>query len=75
MTDIELKVGDLVYNDTYDNQFGIIYGFDIGQWPGDEPMVKIYWQTTQNLYSYFLSTVRDRVRNSQDWIHYPSETK
>jgi hypothetical protein len=76
MTDIELKVGDLVYNsDTCNSnkQFGIIYDFDnIGEWPGDEPMVKIYWQVTQATFAYYLSAVIYRVRINQRWIHYPT---
>ena len=75
MTNTIFKVGDMVRNETGGGlveDFGIIYDFDIGEWPADEPMVKIYWQTTQRTIVYYLSTVKERVNMIQHWIHYPA---
>jgi hypothetical protein len=75
MIDTQFKVGDMVRNETgvgFLEEFGIIYDIDIGSDPYDEPLVKIYWQTTQKTIIYYLSTVKDRVNTIQHWIHYPA---
>ena len=79
MTNAQFKVGDMVRNETGDGfveEFGIIYDIDIWSDPYDdrdhEPIVKIYWQTTQKTIIYYLSTVEDRVNRIQQWIHYPA---
>ena len=76
MTDTQFKVGDLIYDTEgiHSKEFGIIYDLDIGEWPECEPLAKIYWQTTQKIKIYYVSTVEDRV-TLKTWIHYPSETK
>jgi len=82
--DNQFNVGDLFFNESGvfrdDNgvlikEFGIIYDFDIGEWPECEPLAKIYWQTTQKIKIYYVSTVEERVNALKTWIHYPSETK
>jgi hypothetical protein len=87
MTDTEFKVGDLFFNESgylgylsdkdgvFIKEFGIIYDFDIGEWPECETLAKIYWQTTQKIKIYYVSTVEERVYALKTWTHYPSETK
>jgi len=78
MTDTQFKVGDLVYDNkgSYRKEFGIIYDFDAGEDRWDKPIVKIYWQISQDTVNYYLQTLMDRVVSvDQYWNHYPSETK
>lgn len=69
MTDIEFKVGDLIYHVT-EAEFGIIYDFDIAI-IDVEPIAKIYWQTSQTLSILYLSTLTDKVKYNF-LIHYPN---
>jgi len=70
MTDIEFKVGDLVY-DISNSQFGIIYDFDIGEDPSEEPWFEIYWQMSQEISYRDLSILKFNVNIMQRWFHYP----
>jgi hypothetical protein len=71
MTDIEFKVGDLIYHVTKD-EFGIIYDHHIGgTFEADHgPIFNIYWQITQKTINYYLSTMKLTVNNHM-WVHYP----
>jgi len=75
MTDIEFKVGDLIYfNRT--SQFAIVYEtYDVREWDGaSDSVIRIFFQIHQTTTVYYASSLK-QFESTLCCIHYPSEIK